>query len=96
MRSIASLIQEMMSSQGVIPSSPVSLMRKAWPLVVGDDLAVLTRIRGLEEDILVVESLHPAAMLEIRSREGEFSGKLNAATGVPLRAIRVRPAGRRI
>lgn len=95
MRSIASIIQEILS-EGFRPGPPpLALVERAWPGVVGNDIAVLTRICTLEDGFLVVESLHPAAAFEIRSREGEFAARLGTDAGIEIRAIRIRPAGRR-
>ncbi len=95
MRSIASIIQEILS-EGYKPGPPpLALVEGAWPGVVGNDIAVLSQICALDDGFLVVESLHPAAAFEIRSREGEFVARLRADTGMEIRAIRIRPAGRR-
>lgn len=95
MRSIASLINEILSDGSLLQPSPLALLERAWPGAVGEELRVLTRILDLEDGFLIVESMHPAALFEVRSREGELMERLRSETGVPLRAIRIRPAGRR-
>ncbi len=93
MRSIASIINEILSDGSLKEPSPQELLVSAWPRVAGEEIGVLTRVLDLEDGFLLIESMHPAAAFEVRSREAEFVARLRSETGVPVTAIRVRPAG---
>ncbi len=93
MRSIASIIDEILSDGSLKDPSPHERLVKAWTHVAGEEIGVLTKVLGLENGFLLIESIHPAATFEVRSREAEFAAGLRSETGLPVEAIRVRSAG---
>ena len=52
-----------------------------WPEIVGEQLARVTRVRGLDEDALFVEVRSSAWLMELSMMKGEFLERVNARLG---------------
>lgn len=55
-----------------------------WKEIVGDELAAFVRPVGLEESVLLLRIVHPAASMEIVLRKREILLKLNTVWGEEL------------
>jgi len=93
LRSIASIIDEILSDGSLKEPSPIERLGRAWARVAGGEIGVLTKVLGFEDGFLLIESMHPAATFEVRSREAELAAGLRSETGLSVSAIRVRSAG---
>ena len=49
-----------------------------WKDIVGDNLAALAKPVGLEDSVLLLRIVHPAASMEIKLRKREILLKLNS------------------
>ena len=59
-----------------------------WPEIVGEQLARVTRVRGLDEDALFVEVRSSAWLMELSMMKGEFLERVNARLGeAPIERI---------
>ena len=52
-----------------------------WPELVGEQLARVTRVRGLDEDALFIEVRSSAWLMELSMMKGEFLERVNARLG---------------
>lgn len=68
-----------------------------WEAAAGKPLAGLSIPEGFEGGLLRIRALHPAAVMELRMRNGEILGRLNQLAGETVfTEIRILPpAGRR-
>jgi predicted nucleic acid-binding Zn ribbon protein len=52
-----------------------------WPEIVGEKLARVTRVKGLDEDALFVEVPSSAWLMELSMMKGDFLERVNARLG---------------
>ncbi len=55
-----------------------------WKEIVGEELAAFVRPVSLEESVLLIRIVHPAASMEIVLRKREILLKLNSVWGEEL------------
>jgi len=61
---------------------------EAWPSIVGDGLAAVTRVKGVDGDALFVEVRNSAWLMELSMMKGEFLSRVNQRLGdAPLGRI---------
>ncbi|HUF75087.1 MAG TPA: DUF721 domain-containing protein [Longimicrobiales bacterium] len=59
-----------------------------WPEIVGEQLARVTRVKGLDEDALFIEVRSSAWLMELSMMKGEFIERVNARLGeAPIERI---------
>ena len=59
-----------------------------WPEVVGEQLARVTRVKGVEDAVLFVEVRNSAWLMELNMMKGDFLARVNERLGnVPLERI---------
>lgn len=59
-----------------------------WPEIVGEQLARVTRVKGLDEDALFVEVRSSAWLMELSLMKDDFLERVNARLGeAPLERI---------
>ena len=59
-----------------------------WPEVVGEQLAKVTRVKGVEDAVLFVEVRNSAWLMELSMMTGDFLARVNERLGnVPLERI---------
>jgi predicted nucleic acid-binding Zn ribbon protein len=63
-------------------------MLELWPEIVGEKLAEVTRVRGLDEDALFVEVRSSAWLMELSMMKAQFLERVNQRlVGMPLEKI---------
>ncbi len=81
MRALSDLVRDFRSRSGI---DLYELRRRAaegWPKAAGERIAEYSSVIGFLRDELRVAVHHPAAGMEIRSRQAEILEALNAAAG---------------
>ena len=71
-------------------------LKREWPAIAGEQLAVLAGFGGFAEGVLALEVRHSAFLRELRELGPEIRAKVNAALGGEFcREVRFEPAGSR-
>ena len=71
-------------------------LKREWPAIAGEQLAVLAGFGGFAEGVLALEVRHSAFLRELRELGPEIRARVNAALGGEFcREVRFEPAGSR-
>ena len=75
------VLAEVLEKSGVRKQVERIGILELWPEIVGEQLARVTRVRGLDEDALFVEVRSSAWLMELSMMKDDFLERVNARLG---------------
>ncbi len=82
---VDALLAEVLEKHGVQKQVRRIGILELWPEIVGEKLAGVTKVRGVDGDALFVEVRSSAWLMELSMLKGEVLGRVNARlTDAPL------------
>lgn len=78
---VDTVLAEVLEKHGVRKQVERIGILELWPEIVGDQLARVTRVRGLDEDALFVEVRSSAWLMELSMMKDDFLERVNARLG---------------
>lgn len=74
---VDSLLSQVLEKHGVQKQVERMSLLELWPEVVGEQLAAVTRVRGVDEDALLVEVRSSAWIMELSLMKDRFLERVN-------------------
>jgi predicted nucleic acid-binding Zn ribbon protein len=85
---VDALLERVLEQHGVHKSVQRIGILELWPEIVGDEVAKVTKVKGLDGDVLFVEVRSSAWLTELSLRRREVLERVNARLAdVPLERI---------
>jgi len=85
---VDAVLTHVLEKHGVLDRVERTRALEIWPGLVGEPLAKVTRVKGLDEDTLFVEVRSSAWLMELNMMKSEFLGRVNEHLGdAPIRRI---------
>ena len=85
---VDALLEQVLEKHGVRRQVERNRALDLWPEIVGEQLARVTRVRGLDENALFVEVRSSAWLMELSMMKEEFLERVNErVTDVPFQRI---------
>jgi predicted nucleic acid-binding Zn ribbon protein len=78
---VDAVLAEVLEKSGVRKQVERIGILELWPEIVGEQLARVTRVRGLDEDALFVEVRSSAWLMELSLMKDDFLERVNARLG---------------
>lgn len=78
---VDTLIAQVLEKSGVRKQVERIGILELWPEIVGEQLAKVTRVKGLDEDALFVEVRSSAWLMELSMMKDDFLERVNARLG---------------
>lgn len=78
---VDSVLAGVLQKHGVQKQVERICVLESWPEIVGEQLAKVTRVRGLDEDALFVEVRSSAWLMELSMMKEAFLERVNARLG---------------
>jgi predicted nucleic acid-binding Zn ribbon protein len=75
---VGSVLADVLEKHGVRKQVERIGVLELWPEIVGEHLARVTRVRGLDEDALFVEVRSSAWLMELSMMKDDFLERVNA------------------
>lgn len=75
---VDALLAQVLEKHGVQKSVQRIGILELWPSIVGEKLAAVTKVRGLDGDALFIEVRNSAWLMELSMLKGEVLGRVNA------------------
>ena len=85
---VAALLGEVLEKHGVGKQIERIGILELWPEIVGEHLARVTRVKGLDEDTLFVEVRSSSWLMELSMMKDDFLERVNGRLGeAPIERI---------
>ena len=85
---VDSVLTQLLETHGVLEQVERNRALELWPEIVGEQLARVTRVKGLDENTLFVEVRSSAWLMELDMMKSDFLERVNARLGdAPIRRI---------
>jgi len=78
---VGNVLASVLEKQGVRKQVERIGVLDLWPEIVGEQLARVTRVKGLDDDALFVEVRSSAWLMELSLMKDEFLGRVNERLG---------------
>jgi predicted nucleic acid-binding Zn ribbon protein len=82
------VLASVLEKHGVLKQVERIAVLELWPEIVGEQVAKVTRVKGLDKDALFVEVRNSAWLMELSMMRDDFLERVNERLGdVPLERI---------